>query len=403
MSWQCPSYQDMIVDFVERHNTSGAKISRGKIDDWLSEMIDHTKSDQENRSIASTALKVLDIALSRYHYTHEKCIEYAKELWKKILSLPGVDHNAQLVRLFPLENEAKSGHVSLYTMRVANKLSDNICREHFSKLEKDKGMKNVKWIVLVDDFVSSGETALLKLHEFRNLAKTFKKNTTDTKGYGGVDLLEGKKIALACFVGFFNRDEWKQNKLNSNLKEYDEVLIIDELSNQNDIVESYITDPEEINNLNKLYELSDRRKLFYRKFKFFPKGYKDRGALVSFYYNTPNNSLPILWSSANKWKPPLPRHQATSWRSLKPPNPSKIILANETKQNNLTDLLEQHHKVIILGESGFGKTDLALRVAENIQKKKCQTVVWHDFAPFCSAKSFFCHISLNKTRCNGVD
>ena len=48
-----------------------------------------------------------------------------------------------------------------------------------------------------------------------------------------------------------------------------------------------------------------------------PLGYGDCQALVAFFYNTPNNTLPIIWSEANGWRPllrrtdPQPPHQAT--------------------------------------------------------------------------------------------
>ncbi len=34
-----------------------------------------------------------------------------------------------------------------------------------------------------------------------------------------------------------------------------------------------------------------------------PTGYGGIGALLVFYYNTPNTTLPIVWSSLNGWIP----------------------------------------------------------------------------------------------------
>jgi len=39
-----------------------------------------------------------------------------------------------------------------------------------------------------------------------------------------------------------------------------------------------------------------------------PLGYGGTEALVAFYESCPNNTLPILWSNNNKWRPLFPRH-----------------------------------------------------------------------------------------------
>lgn len=39
-------------------------------------------------------------------------------------------------------------------------------------------------------------------------------------------------------------------------------------------------------------------------------GYKDSQGLVGFFYSTPNNTLPIFWSTNEKWHPLLPRNES---------------------------------------------------------------------------------------------
>ncbi|MGB2867390.1 MAG: hypothetical protein WBD36_02975, partial [Bacteroidota bacterium] len=39
-----------------------------------------------------------------------------------------------------------------------------------------------------------------------------------------------------------------------------------------------------------------------------PLGYQDSQLLIGFFYNTPDNSLPIFWSSKNNWKPVFKRY-----------------------------------------------------------------------------------------------
>ncbi len=53
----------------------------------------------------------------------------------------------------------------------------------------------------------------------------------------------------------------------------------------------------------------------------YPLGYMDGQYLFGFYYNTPNNSLPIFWSSANQWQPIFERkgkikNDARVWKTF---------------------------------------------------------------------------------------
>ncbi|MGH8336284.1 MAG: histidine phosphatase family protein [Gammaproteobacteria bacterium] len=45
-------------------------------------------------------------------------------------------------------------------------------------------------------------------------------------------------------------------------------------------------------------------------------GYGDSQALIAFHYNTPNNSLPVIWASGRGWSPLLPRYESASARQL---------------------------------------------------------------------------------------
>lgn len=56
-------------------------------------------------------------------------------------------------------------------------------------------------------------------------------------------------------------------------------------------------------------------------YSMYPLGYKDGQYLFGFYYNTPNNTLPIFWSSYNGWKPMFERkgkflNDARIWKTF---------------------------------------------------------------------------------------
>ena len=71
-------------------------------------------------------------------------------------------------------------------------------------------------------------------------------------------------------------------------------------------------------------EIDERNKCFSGQsilFHKFPLGYKDGQYLFGFFYNTPNNTLPIFWSNKNGWVPIFERKEkiktdARIWRTF---------------------------------------------------------------------------------------
>jgi len=398
LTWRVPDFGQHIVELVDRFGHKFSGLTRGRVDMWLEQICDMNDDKDKARDLRNFALELLAIALSRYHYSYERCSALAKDLWNKILSLEGVDHNRECVRLFPLDIEAKSGHVTLYTMRVANNLPDHITRESFARLESKierKRLQHVKWIVLVDDFLGSGKTANRYLKQFKTLARRLKDYSKVGKGSTGVDILEGKRIALACFVGFFDGDKWRKSKNNyPELKEYDDMLISHELSEAEDTIRSYlIVPPRHKDDLKALRDLVVRRKLYFHNGECHPDGFENLGALVSFYYSTPNNSLPILWSRSGGWQAPLPKRYETVWRSLKAPNPQPVPLIDTETTAKVKEVLDSRKKTIgIFGGPSSGKSNLAAELADYFGKDCCENVIWHEFADICSYDSFYCHV-----------
>ena len=76
-------------------------------------------------------------------------------------------------------------------------------------------------------------------------------------------------------------------------------------------------------------------------------------ALISFYYNTPNNTLPIFWASTHGWNPLLPRTEAKKSSNLSKNENLfllifQILVGGKCFENELTELLQKTKIPIIL-------------------------------------------------------
>ena len=71
-----------------------------------------------------------------------------------------------------------------------------------------------------------------------------------------------------------------------------------------------------------------------------PLGHGDVQGLVSFFYSTPNNTLPIFWSSNNGWYPLFPRGGSKS-------NPDNLILLPDFLQEKKIFSLDFNYSEVI--------------------------------------------------------
>lgn len=173
---------------------------------------------------------------------------------------------------------AKSGAMIGYNFRIINELpEDNFMgEESLSYLEK--GM--IDNIVLVDDIVGTGQQATDEI-------KTLTQKITPF----GV-----KNIFLLTAIGM--QDGISEISKNTKAHvfsayEYSKLDTVTCLDSQ-----FYEGIPYE----ERIYAKS-RLEYYGKIINSSPLGYGGIGALISFYYNTPNISLPIIWGSKNSWAP----------------------------------------------------------------------------------------------------
>lgn len=178
-----------------------------------------------------------------------------------------------------LTEAGKSGQMIAYYFRMVNEVSEhNYIDENTLKLIKQKRIKN---IVLLDDIIGTGNQAVDKLTKIRT--EFFKYDITNFFVISiislktGVDNISNKTGATVS--GAFEFDS-NDSVMSFDSRFYDGL--------------THVQKQSLFDKIKKYGEFLDEKH---------PFGYQESGLLVTFFYNTPNNSLPIIWSSEKNWIP----------------------------------------------------------------------------------------------------
>ena len=207
-------------------------------------------------------------------------------------------------RFVLLGNPSESSALLLYFFRQENHLS----KELFCSLSdigtSDSGIKRV---IIIDDLTASGSQAI----DF------IKKNRED---------LTKNEIKFSYYVLFATVEAI--NEINKTIELFEiknfELKFIFKLDNSYRVCDSeskYIDDMEEIsllkNNSEKIYY--DKFKIDYKEYGFKNEeklkeylkgcGFKDSQLLLGFFYNIPNNTIPIIWADSDEWIPIFKRYE----------------------------------------------------------------------------------------------
>ncbi len=272
---------------------------------------------------------------------------------------------------------AKSGAMIGYNFRIINELSEDNFMDEQSLNYLEAGM--IDNIVLVDDIVGTGRQAS---EEIKSLTQK-------------VTPLGVKNIFLLTAVGM----QEGIRAISENTKahvfsafEYSELDTVTCLDSG-----FYDGIPHE-----ERAEAKQRIEYYGKMTNRSPLGYGGIGALIAFYYNTPNISLPIIWGAKNSWIPLFKRavkiNGINSYYKQIESSISKKKKDKETlksKENELTILVEgrtdeiffdfvvglikdklPYEKVSVISLGGFGSKKLI----ENISRlnEHCLFIVEDD-------------------------
>jgi hypothetical protein len=205
-------------------------------------------------------------------------VAYSKLVRKSVEK--GIQINARNTLFAGLGDAGKSGAMVSYNFRLINELSE----ENFQDNEAMEGhiqAGHIENIVLVDDVISTGMQA----------TKSIKELTEKVTPYGV------KNIFLLTICGFkegIAKVEEETKAYTFSAFEYDRQ---DSVTSLDSSFYEGIPFEERQQIYNRLKEYGS---ICYRSN---PLGYGSIGALMVFYYNTPNTTLPIIWSDRNSWIP----------------------------------------------------------------------------------------------------
>ena len=198
--------------------------------------------------------------------------------------------------------EAKSKNMISYYFRLAT----NLPEKNFMNLF-DPSIDTIpenKAIIIIDDILGSGK-------QFLEYWKSFNENIKILWEEGSNDFFNSNKfIYLPLFITEQGKDNIKDIP-NFAIINLPHNLLINKnmpLSNECDIF-----DIDEIELVRKIF-LKYGKKLYSKA----PLGYGNMGLLIAFFYNTPNNTLPIIWQkspsefcdSMINWEPLFPRYES---------------------------------------------------------------------------------------------
>jgi hypothetical protein len=205
-------------------------------------------------------------------------IAYSKLIRKSIER--GTVINQKNTLFAALGENGKSGAMVSYNFRMINELSE----ENFQDNEiTDKFIQEglIENIVLMDDLVSTGLQA----------TKNIKDLTEKVIPYGV------KNIFLLTICGFKEGLAKVQNEANVftfSAFEYDRQDTITSLDSK------FYDGIDHEHREKMLKRIQDYGSICYKSN---PLGYGGIGALIAFYYNTPNTTIPVVWSDINSWIP----------------------------------------------------------------------------------------------------
>lgn len=208
------------------------------------------------------------------------------------------------IALHPIGKFGKSGTAMMYFFNKALKQIKINCKidtiphyDYFAEIILDEKTNRHKKVVLVliDDFFGSGKTAVDYYND--HIESEINKLSVNTEIY------------FISFVCLETAKQYFARKLPS-VK-----LIYSELESKAFSQDKYtLGSKEKIVRLRTLcYDYALKKDLFSirdhknNKLLKYPLGYENSQALIGFSFGTPNNTLPIFWSSKNGWFPLFPR------------------------------------------------------------------------------------------------
>jgi hypothetical protein len=239
------------------------------------------------------ALKVLEFLEV---FTEKELVELWEDRLNKLCENAA---KSSEIYIMPIGDYGKSGTLMVYYLKKAPSFSR--IKQKVVFIEKPEALEYAKekhllkmnsTFVLLDDFIGSGESIV---NFYKKHVQPKLEAMGEVANFGILSLFSIKKGTEHIM------EEISPDFLVSEIK-------IPVFSSRNSVFgyRKYMIQIREFcysHGIN-LFEIKDRKT---QEVRLHPLGYEDSQALICFPYTTPNNTLPIIWSSKNNWRPLFPR------------------------------------------------------------------------------------------------
>lgn len=248
----------------------------GELDERLSFFAE--KFDEWKKQIPDQYIEVLLTLLKELkYYTHKDANRILVSLHKQLLSNSNMTIDNTVFAYIKSKDGISNSSNDYWTeYKLLNNLNRNICYENLSAI-KESGWEYIENIVFIDDFSGSGKSIKDEITKY-------------------TDRLKGKNVYVIIVCAM----EMAVN----NLKEFGEahdinIKVIYSQIFKKAFEQDYFADNSEAKD--KYVSFAKSKKLGWIL------GYKETEALVSFYNNTPNNTLGFICYKSDVYYPLFPR------------------------------------------------------------------------------------------------
>lgn len=220
----------------------------------------------------------------------------------------GIKISKENTLYMPIGSDGESGAMIAYHFRTINDLSSS----YFMSTETMTLIKsgNIHNMVLVDDIIATGDQSGEQLVEIANKARMMGiKNVYLVTAFGfriGIDRLRDKQVA-----DVFSAVEYDDRDTVMNL----DALFYENLSH------------------NKRQQYKEAISKYYGGYGYTGNGGSPIGGLITFYYNTPNCTLSMIWAKGNGWIPLFERKRDANVKKLEFYTPAEFL---ETKNEEVS-------------------------------------------------------------------
>lgn len=211
-----------------------------------------------------------------------------KANWYNILN-----NEFQQTRFIPVGNPSESSAHLLYYFRSINQLELKLfisLGEIFEfKYGKDTFLNNnIKRYIFIDDLIGSGSQAKTYNSSIIEKAKTINEN-----------------ISIEYYSLFATNEGLKNIRDNTKFDIVDSLFILDESFKALEENSRYFNNSKlpDFINLEIIKSMVEKYKNKFEDEIGGSTGFSNNQLLLGFYYNIPDNSLPMFWQKSSKWKP----------------------------------------------------------------------------------------------------